>query len=100
MHLAATFGTVGAGVGTMSSWNPGPTVWSLEAQIWRHGGDTEMSNKWFGWMIAGSALLVATAIVVLPAMGSPPPPLPPVDILHDEAFGPVNYMSGRSMMPD
>jgi hypothetical protein len=59
-----------------------------------------MSNKWFGWMIAGSALLVATAIVVLPAMGSPPPPLQPLDILHDEAFGPVNYMSGRSMMPD
>ena len=59
-----------------------------------------MSNKWFGWLIAGSALLVATAIVVLPAMGKPPPPLPPVDIFHDEAFGPVNYMSGRSMMPD
>jgi hypothetical protein len=28
-----------------------------------------MSNKWFGWLIAGSALLVATAIVVLPARG-------------------------------
>ncbi|MGB8898849.1 MAG: hypothetical protein WCC90_06215 [Methylocella sp.] len=59
-----------------------------------------MSNKWLGWLIAGSALLVATAIVVLPAMGKPPPPLPPLDILHDEAFGPTNYMSGRSMMPD
>lgn len=46
-------------------------------------------------------MLVAMAIVALPAMAwKKPPPLPPLDILHDEAFGPVNYMSGRSMMPD
>ncbi|MGQ0444653.1 MAG: hypothetical protein ACT4O2_05875 [Beijerinckiaceae bacterium] len=61
-----------------------------------------MSQKYFGWTIAGSALLVATAIVALPAMGNNPPPPPPVrlDLVRDMAFGPAIFTTGRSKTPD